>query len=373
MSRSRPSLLALIGVLVLALSACAGSDADEPTDTDTSAEGVTTEDDGTTEVAAASDEEPLRVVVTTGILGDIVTQVLDGAGAEVEVVMPPGVDPHAYAPSASDGLALREADLVVANGLELEESLLDVLEAAEEDGVAVVEVGEELDNVLEAGEGGHGHGDEDHDEHAEGEDHAEDDHDEHGDEEHDEDSDEGEDHDHGAFDPHVWLDPINVGQIAEVVAAAYAEVDAGAADTVTANATDVVADMDALDLELQQLVATLDEEQRLLVTNHDALQYLAARYGFEVIATVLPGTSTDVDVTAAGFTELVDTIRDAGVPAIFAETSSSDRLAQSLAEEVGDIEVVELYTGSLGEPGSGADSVAGIIRTDIERIVDALG
>lgn len=354
MTRCRPSLVALLCVLVLALSACAGSDADEPTDTDTSTEDASTGDGATTEVAATSGPggDPLQVVVTTGILGDIVRQVLDGTGAAVEVVMPPGVDPHAYAPSASDGLALREADLVVANGLDLEESLLDVLEAAAEDGVAVVEVGEELDTVLEAGEGGDGHGDEDHD--------------------HDDDEDHDE-HDHGAFDPHIWLDPINVGQIAEVVAAAYAEVDADVADTVTGNASGVVADMEALDVELQELVATLDEDQRLLVTNHDALRYLAARYGFEVIATVLPGTSTDVDVTAAGFTELVNTIEDAGVPAIFAETSSSDRLAQSLAEEVGDIEVVELYTGSLGEPGSGADTVAGIIRTDIERIVDALG
>ena len=91
------------------------------------------------------------------------------------------------------------------------------------------------------------------------------------------------------------------------------------------------------------------------------------------VVLAITGTSTDVDVTASGFTELVETIRDAGVPAIFADTSSSDRLAQSLADEVGDIEVVELFTESLGEPGSGADTVAGMIRTNIERIVEALG
>ena len=359
MSRFRPSLVALLGVLVLTLGACAGSEADEPTDAGTDAEDAST-DDGET-IGVATEDEPLRVVVTTGILADITTQVLDGTGAEVEVVMPPGVDPHAYEPSASDGVALREADLVVANGLQLEEALLDVLAAAEQDGVAVVEVGAGLDDVLEVGGDDDGHGDEG-DDHADEGDHAdEDDH-----EGHDED-------DHGGVDPHVWLDPINVGQIAEIVAAAYAEVDPDAAATVDENAAAVVADMAALDAELQELVATLDEDQRLLVTNHDALRYLAARYGFEIIATVLPGTSTDVDVTAAGFTELAATIEDAGVPAIFAETSSSDRLARSLAEEVGDIEVVELYTGALGAPGSGADTVAGMIRTDIERIVDALG
>ena len=87
---------------------------------------------------------------------------------------------------------------------------------------------------------------------------------------------------------------------------------------------------------------------------------------------MLPGTSADVDVTAAAFTELVELVQATGVPAIFAETTASDRLARALAEEVGDVEVVELYTGALGEPGSGADTLEGMLRTDVERIVDAL-
>lgn len=372
MARFRPALLVLLGVLVLALSACAGAE-DAATEADPT-EGAATDDGSSSEIAATDGAEPTSVVVTTAILGDIVSQVLAGTGAEVQVIMPSGVDPHAYEASASDGLALREADLVVANGLQLEEALLDVLASVEADGVSVLEVAEELDGLLEPGAEGHdhSHGGESGDDH-EGESHADDE--DRGDEageDHADDEDHDE-HDHGEFDPHVWLDPINVGEMAGIIADAYAAVDVEAADTVAANAATVVAAMTELDTELQGLVSTLDEGQRRLVTNHESLGYLAAHYDLEVIATVLPGTSTDVDVTASSFTELVETIRDAGVPAIFADTSSSDRLAQSLAEEVGGIEVVELYTESLGEPGSGADTVAGMIRTNIERIVEALG
>lgn len=344
---ARRSSVALACVLAVALAGCG--------------------DGGAADDGAGPDGGP-RVLVTTAILGDVVADVLADTGAEVEVLMPSGVDPHAYEPSAADGLALREADLVVANGLGLEESLLDVLDAAADDGALVVEVAEQVDPLTVAGDGEHaaaddGHADEDEEHAGEDDGHAdEDDEDDH--------ADEG---DHGGLDPHVWLDPVRVGEVARVVADAYAEVDPEAAATVEANAADVAATMDALDDELQELVATLPSERRRVVSNHEALGYLAARYDLDVVATVLPGTSTDVDVTAAAFTELVGTIREAEVPAIFADTSSSDRLAQSLASELGDVEVVELFTESLGEPGSGADTVAGMIRTNVERIVEALG
>lgn len=330
MTRPRPMFLAVPGVLALALGACSGSE--------DAATGGT--DGATADGAAAVDEDAPRVVATTAILGNIATQILDGTGAEVTVVMPPGVDPHAYEASASDGVALREADLVIANGLNLEEGLLDILEAAEGDGATVIEVADDVD-PLPVGDG---------------EGHAED-----------------EGHAHGAEDPHVWLDPVRVGEIGRLVADAYAGVDPDAAETVEQNATAYADTMATLDADLQDLVATLGDDQRQLVTNHESLGYLAARYGLEVIDTVLPGTTTDVDVTAEAFSELVTTIREAGVAAIFADTSSSDRLAQALATEVGDVEVVELFTESLGEPGSGADGVEGMIRTNIERIVEALG
>lgn len=286
------------------------------------------------------------VVVTTSILGDIAANVLVGADAPVEVLLPPGADPHGYSPSAADGVTLREADLVVAVGLGLEEALEDTLASAEADGVEVLRVGELVDPIA-------------YDE--------VDDADEH------DDADEGDHADEGGPDPHVWLDPLRVAEIGQHIAMAYAELAPGSAATVAAAADAYEAELVALDEELRAMVEPLPEGRRQLVTNHDALGYLAARYDLEVIATVLPGTSADVDVTAGGFTELVALLRETGVPAVFAETTASDRLARALADEVGDIEVVELYTGSLGEPGSPGGTVVGMLRTDIERIVAALG
>jgi zinc/manganese transport system substrate-binding protein len=174
-------------------------------------------------------------------------------------------------------------------------------------------------------------------------------------------------------DPHVWLDPVRAAGIAEEIAAGYAAVDPTAAEAARAGADEYAQRMVELDEELDAMLAPLPDERRRLVTNHDALGYLAARYDLEVVATVLPGTSADVDVTAEAFTGLVELLRETGIPAVFAETTSTDRLARALAEEVAGVEVVELYTGSLGAPGSGADTLAGMLRTDVERIVAALG
>jgi len=306
--------------------------------------------------ATEPDAQALQVVVTTSVLGDVARQVLaPDEDVEVEVLLPPGADPHGYAPSAADGVALREADVVYAIGLGLEEALADSLEAAEEEGVRVVRLGPLVD-PLPFGGAGDLHGDDEEEENHAGEDEHADDED-----------------DHGPLDPHVWLDPIRVAQLGQEVAAVHAELAPDAAGAVAGAADDLETRMRALDEELGAMVEQLPADRRLLVTNHDALGYLAARYDLDVVATVLPGTSADVDVTAGAFTGLVELLLDTGIPAVFAETTSSDRLARALAEEVPGVQVVELYTGALGEPGSGADSIEGMLRTDVERIVDALG
>lgn len=351
-TRQLPSVLLL--VLGLVLTACASGG--EP--------AVGGESEAADPAATA---ETSNVVVTTSILGDIAREVLGETGAQIEVLLPPGTDPHGYSPSASDGVTVREADLVVAIGLNLEEALLDTLDAAEADGVEVLRVGELVDPI----EYGAGSDHADEDDHADEGAHADEgDHDDEG--EHTEEED-GE-HDHGdGPDPHVWLDPLRAAAIGQEIAAAYAELVPDAEGTVTAAADDYEAELVALDEELRAMVDTLPEDRRKLITNHDAIGYLADRYDLEVVATVLPGTSADVDVTAGAFTELVELLEETGIPAVFAETTSTDRLAKALAEEVEGVQVVELYTDSLGEPGSEADTVATMLRTDLERIVAALG
>ena len=287
--------------------------------------------------APTGEDAPL-VVATTTILGDLVARVA-GEQARVEVLMGPGADPHTFSPSAQQARQLREADLIVANGLGLESSTEDVIEAADQDGTPVLRVAEQLD-PLAPGETG-----EEHAAHAHG-------------------------HDHEDGDPHVWFDPLRMADAVTLVADALEEVADG---DWHARAEQVAADLRELDDQVAATLSAIPDDCRRLVTNHDNLRYLTARYDLEVVATVLPGTSTGVDPSAQDFAASVEVLRDTGVPAIFVETTAATRLAEALAAEVGrDVAVVELYTDALGEPGSGADTYEGLMRTDAERIADAL-
>ena len=295
--------------------------------------------------------ERLLVVATTTILGDVVANVA-GDDADVETLLPVGADPHDFQPSARDIARLREADLVVANGLGLEAELTDALEAAADDGVRILTVAPGLDPIPFAGDG------EDED-HANEEDHAEEDH-----------ADEEGHTDHGELDPHVWMDPLRMAHAARAVAA---ELDDLAEGDWASRAEAYAAELEALDAEIAGLVAGIPAAERVLVTNHEALGYFAERYGFQVVGVVVPGGSTMGDPSSAELAGLVETMRETGVRAVFAETIDPSGLADAVAAEVGGaVAVVELYTGSLGPEGSGAETLVDLLRLDAQRIVDAL-
>ena len=161
---------------------------------------------------------------------------------------------------------------------------------------------------------------------------------------------------------------------AEALAATLAdEVPALATDEARDRAAATVADLRTLDAEVETTLAAVPADRRKLVTNHDVFAYFADRYGFEVIGAVIPATTTQAAPSAGEIDDLAATVAAAGVPAVFADTSSPEDLADALAAEVGDdVEVVALYSESLGEPGSGADTYAGMVRTNAERIAGAL-
>jgi zinc/manganese transport system substrate-binding protein len=280
-------------------------------------------------------EEGLLVVATTSILGDVVGNIV-GDDAGVEVLIPSGSDPHDYRASARQVAMLREAGLVVVNGLGLEESLADVLDAAVEDGVRLVEVGPMVDPIPFG----------------------------------------NAPCDPGAAelsgcDPHVWMDPLRMVEAVRLIAAELAEVAPGV--DWASRAESYVAELEAAHTEIASLLGEIPQERRVLVTNHDALGYFADRYGLEVVGTVIPGGSTLGEPSSADLAALVEVIEDRGVPAIFAETTQSSVLAEAVAAEVGRVvKVVELYTGSLGEPGSGAETLIGMLLTDARLIAEAL-
>jgi zinc/manganese transport system substrate-binding protein len=279
------------------------------------------------------------VVVTTTILGDVVEHLV-GDGADVEVLMPRGADPHDVQLSARQAADVREADALVTNGAGFEAGFADALAAATADGVPTHAA---IDDVatLVLGEDAHAH------EHA------------------------GEDEEHGdseEVDPHFFTDPDRTADAAEGIAAFLeAEVPGLATDD------GYVAELRALADEVEATLAPIPEADRVLVTNHEVFGYFADRYGFEVVGAVVPGGGTGAEPDAAALDELATVIRDEGVPAIFADTSAPQDLADALAAEVGDVEVVALFTESLGEPGSGGATYEEMVRTNAERIAGALG
>jgi zinc/manganese transport system substrate-binding protein len=267
----------------------------------------------------------LTVVATTTILGDLVRNVV-GADATVEVLVPIGADPHDYQASSRQVAQINRASLVVANGLGLEEALIDVLRAAERDGANVLEIAPLLDPIpLESG-----------------------------------------------LDPHVWFDPGRMGEAARVVAKEMAKVDASIDWSSRAEAYDI--ELDITHRRIESILETVPEDSRKLVVNHDSLGYFAAVYGFEVVGIVIPGGSTLGAPSSKALAKLVGVIEEEGILAIYAETTEASDIAASVAAEVGhQVEVVDLYTGSLGEPGSGADTLIGMLLTNAELIAGALG
>jgi zinc/manganese transport system substrate-binding protein len=296
------------------------------------------------DTASAAGGRP-QVAVTTNVLGDVVSDLV-GDQADVEVIMPPGSSPHDFQASPQQAGAMREADVLITNGAGFEEGLNESIEAAEQDGVptfAAIDAVEtlRLDESIEA------HAEEEGEEHAEDED--------------------------GGTDPHFFTDPTRMATAAQALADFLSD-QVPALDTPAfenqVEAT--IDDLHTLDGKVEQTLSAVPAERRTLVTNHEVFGYFAERYGFEVVGAVIPSGSTQAEPSAAELDELTHTIEDRGVAAIFVETSSPTRLADALANEVGDVELVELFTESLGDEGSGGETYAGMMRTNAERIATAL-
>lgn len=267
-----------------------------------------------------------EVVATTSILGDIAANVVGDAGS-VAVLVPIGADPHDYRPSSRQMAALTSADLVIVNGLGLEEGLEESLDAAAADGARLLTVGPEVDPMPFAG---------------------------------------------GTTpDPHVWLDPVRVAAIARLIATDLEAIEPGGGWQERADA--YAARLENLDAEIAATLAGVPAERRTLVTNHDSLEYFAARYGFTVVGTVIPGGSTLGNPSASDIADLVAKMEAASVRVLFAETTEPVELAEAVASELGDeVAVVELFTGSLGERGTSAETLAGLLMENARRISAAL-
>ena len=259
-----------------------------------------------------------RIVVTTNILGDIVRHVA-GDQATVEVLMPLGADPHEFALSAKQADALSSADLVVVNGAGIEAGMQSVIDKA-------TTVFSMADHVTLRDD-----------------------------------------------DPHIWTDPLTIEPAVVPLGAAVAKLAGVAAAQVTEQARAYAASLTELDADVRQRLSDIPRDRRVLVTNHEVLGYFAARYDFAVLGAVIPSLNSDAQSSAKDLEALAATIKEHQVPAIFAETTTSTKLADALARAVGrSVKVVELYTESLGQPDSPAGTYVGMIQTNAELIATAL-
>jgi ABC-type Zn uptake system ZnuABC Zn-binding protein ZnuA len=335
----------------------------------------------------AAQDTPLNVVATTTILADVASHV-GGDLLTVTSLLPANTDTHAYQFTPQDVTRVADADLLLTVGAGYEAFLGGLLENAGDVTTVVVSNGVDILAPL----GDHDHEEDDHAHEAD--DHAHDEDAAHADEGEDHDhahlghlgedvvceahahqagtADEGDDHDHGTCDPHVWTDPANVMIWVYNIADAFAAADPANADAYRANAAQYNEQLAALDSEINDLISTLPEERRVLVTNHEFLNYFAHAYGFEVAATVLPGVSTSAEASPQQLTTLIDLIRDEGVPAVFAEVSANAQLAEIVGQEAGVTVVTDLYTESLSDANGPAATYIDYMRHNANTIVTAL-
>ncbi|PPF76371.1 zinc ABC transporter substrate-binding protein AztC [Pseudoclavibacter sp. Z016] len=281
--------------------------------------------------ATAADDRP-EIVVTTNILGDVVTELV-GDQASVVTLMKPGADPHSFSLTAQEAASIENADFVVSNGLGLEEGVAQHLEQVDAAGIPHF-VASDAFEPLSYTEGD-----------AEGMD-----------------------------DPHFWTDPARMSAVVDALGTRLAtDLDGFDAAALDASVAAYESELDELDEWMQGEFDTIPSESKSLVTNHHVFGYLAERFGFTVVGTVIPGGTTLAAPSAADFAELSADITAARVPTIFADSSSPDDLARALAEEAGiDVRVEQLFTESLTPAGGGAETYLEMMRANTERITTGL-
>jgi len=278
-------------------------------------------------------QRQIRAVATIGMITDIV-QVVGGERVQVAGMMGPGIDPHLYKASEGDVIRMADADVVFYNGLHLEAKLGEVLERMQ-GRVKTVAVADEIDRALLLTPPEF----------------------------------------EGAYDPHVWFDVTLWMQAVERVRDALIEMDPGHADLYRANAQSYLAELVELDAYATSRAEEVPDEQRVLITAHDAFNYFGRAYGFEVRA--LQGISTAAEAGTADVQALAEFIVEREIAAIFVESSVPPRTIEAVQAAVRargfEVQIGgELFSDAMGNPGTMEGTYIGMVRHNVDTIVDSL-
>jgi ABC-type Zn uptake system ZnuABC Zn-binding protein ZnuA len=278
---------------------------------------------------AASDDGRPQVVATTTEVGQVAGE-LGGDAIQLATLLPPGAEAHDFELTTDDARAIERANVILKSGAGLESWLDRALQTiGGEDRVRDMSVGVPLRTVEEEGR--------------------------------------------QETDPHYWLSAPNAVLMVNNVRDALIEVAPDSAADIRARAEAYVARLEEADTTVRDLMADIPEDQRGIVTNHDALGYFIEEYGLRFVGSVFPAIDVSGEPDPSQLAALEDTIRQEGVTAIFSESAVNPRLAGAIAQDTG-AQVVEepLYTDSLGPPGSDADTLDGMLLHDARVIHDAL-
>ena len=336
--------------------------------------------------AIAQSDKPIPVVATFSILGDMVKRV-GGEHVAVRTLVGPGGDTHVYQPTPADARSVSEATILVVNGLQFEGWLDRLIDASDFDGMRVVATegiepiafDDEHDNgaspEVHAEEAGHDH---DHDHRAEAGHDDDHDHEEHAvaamhDHDHDDEAHAEADHDHhhhGAFDPHSWQSLGNAVAYINNITAALAQADPANAADFYQNRAAYEAEIEALDAEIREIVAALPANRRTVVTSHDAFQYFGRDYGLTFLAP--QGLSTESEASARDVARLIQQIRERGIQAVFMENVADPRLLERIADETGAVIGGTLYPGALSGPDGPAATYLDMMRHNAMTLAQAL-
>lgn len=277
---------------------------------------------------------PLKVVVTTGMVGDLVRQV-GGDRVEVVQLMGPGVDPHLYKPTTADASKLSRADLIFYSGLMLEGRMAELFSRMRDGGRRVYAVTDSVPReriITPEGFGNH-------------------------------------------YDPHLWFDVGLWSLTVPTIVKGLCEADPEGAADYKRRGAEVEANLAKLDAWCREFSESLPREKRILVTSHDAYNYFGRAYGFTVVG--LQGVSTVSEAALSDMTSLIDFIRKQGVKAIFVESSVNPAAIRRVADDAGVRIGGELFSDAMGNPGEIHDGIDtgtydGMIRHNLTTIVNAL-